>query len=71
MSDKIFNKRIEPKCEYCVYGIPLDYDNEILCRKRGITENDDYCRRFKYDPLKREPRKEKISDNYNPEDFIL
>ncbi len=71
MSKKLFDKSLPPKCEYCVLGIKTDYNDEILCKKRGVTDKTDSCRHFKYDPLKREPKKEIISTNYSPEDFIL
>ena len=66
-----FNKKLEPHCEYCVYSIISEYSNEVLCIKKGVTDLTDRCRKYKYDPLKREPKKPKISDNYNPEDFLL
>lgn len=71
MSNKHFNKKLEHHCEYCVHGVVLDYSKEILCKKKGITDATDSCRKYKYDPLKREPKKLKISNNYNPEDFLL
>lgn len=71
MSNKVFNKKIPPNCGYCVHGYPSEYSNEILCKKRGVTNLRDSCRHYKYDPLKREPNKVKIADNYKPEDFSL
>ena len=71
MSNKFFNKNLTPHCEYCVHGMNLDSTKEILCIKRGITEPTDSCPQYKYDPLKREPQKRKISDNYTAEDFLL
>lgn len=71
MSNKHFNKKLEPHCEYCVHGICSEFSNEVLCRKKGVTDAKDSCRKYKYDPLKREPQKLKISDNYRPEDFLL
>lgn len=71
MSEKAFNKKLPPSCSYCVHGNPSAYGNEILCLKRGITEKRDHCRKYKYDPLKRQPEKAKIADGYSPEDFEL
>ena len=71
MSEKAFNKKLPHSCEYCVHGSRSAYMKEILCKKRGVTEYRDSCRHYKYDPLKREPNKAKIADNYNPEDFKL
>lgn len=71
MSKIGFNKELQKSCAYCVYGTVLELTNETVCKKRGVMNGRDYCRKYKYDPLKRIPRKTKISDNYNPEDFKL
>ncbi len=71
MSEKAFNKKLPRRCEYCVYGKSLPGITEIICRKKGITYRDDYCRHYKYDPLKRSPETAKISDNYSAEDFSI
>ncbi|MBQ6847525.1 MAG: hypothetical protein IJO62_01240 [Clostridia bacterium] len=68
---KMFDKTLQKKCKYCLFGTPIGYDGEIICKKRGIVHNDDLCRKYKYDPLKRIPRTPKISVNYSPEDFII
>ena len=71
MSKKLFNKNLPKRCEYCLNSFPLSSDSELICRKRGIVNIDDCCRSYKYDPLKREPKRQTISDNYSPEDFVL
>jgi hypothetical protein len=71
MPKSVFNKKLPRSCEYCVYGNRLDYANEILCKKHGVTEFRDSCRSYKYDPLKRTPKLAQISNNYKPEDFKL
>jgi len=71
MPKTVFNKKLPHSCEYCVYGNRLEFANEILCKKRGVTEFRDRCRKYKYDPLKRIPQMPKISENYNPDDFKL
>lgn len=71
MQKKAFNKKLPHYCEYCVHGICSEFSNEVLCKKHGITNTKDSCRHYKYDPLKRDPAKVKISDNYTPEDFSL
>lgn len=71
MAKSGFNKKLQPSCEYCVYGERLELTNEIICKKHGVTEIRDYCRSYKYNPLKREPKMPQISENYNPEDFKL
>lgn len=71
MKEKALNKKLEHHCEYCVYGTCSDFSNEVLCLKRGITDRKDSCRRYKYDPLKRDPNRARISQNYSSEDFVL
>ena len=71
MSQKGFNKKLQHRCEYCVHGNELLNSNEILCKKRGVTDRQDSCRHYKYDPLKRKPEQTKISNNYSQEDFTL
>ena len=71
MGNKNFNKELAKRCEYCVHGTKSKYTDEVFCIKRGITELNDFCRKYKYDPLKRIPVRQKPSDNYKPEDFSL
>lgn len=71
MAKSPFNKKLEKHCEYCTYGSKLDFDDQIICKKRGVTDKTDSCRSYKYDPLKRIPTKVKIADGYTEEDFKL
>lgn len=71
MAKSPFNKKLDKHCEYCVYGAALQFDNQIICKKRGVTEKDDKCRSYKYDPLKRIPKQVKIGKDYTDEDFKL
>jgi hypothetical protein len=50
----LFRKNIEPACAYCVRGSAIN-DTEIVCRRHGIVEPWWHCKRFRYDPYKREP----------------
>ena len=45
----------------------------MLCSRRGIVPMYHKCRKFRYDPLKRVPAKQKTLDfsNYYKEDFSL
>lgn len=71
MSNKVFSKKLPRRCEYCIHGMASEFSDEILCLKRGITHAGDSCRRYKYDPLKRQPQRQKLADNYSPEDFSI
>lgn len=71
MSDKAFNKKLAHRCEYCIHGKRLEGAKEIICKKRGVTDPQDFCRKYKYNPLKRVPEDIKIQANYGPEDFSI
>ena len=71
MSRKILGN-IEPKCEYCKIGT-LSADKEsVLCPKKGIMSKEHFCKKFRYDPLKRIPEDNKPElMKFTPEDFSL
>jgi hypothetical protein len=71
MPKKVFNKNLEKRCGYCLFGRKSEFSNEVMCLKRGITDVNDCCRRFKYDPLKREPQRVKIDKDFTKEDFEI
>lgn len=68
----LFQKKIEPRCAYCVRGRTLSED-QIACPKKGIMTPASSCRSFQYDPLKRvPPRPAKIAGlGRSDEDFSL
>lgn len=68
----LFRKRIERRCSYCLRGTRLD-EEQVLCAKKGIRVADSKCWKFKYDPIKRIPKKAKALDfsKYDQEDFSL
>jgi len=55
---KYFDKKIEPKCDYCTYGKRTKDGNRVLCEKRGLVEQNYSCKAFIYSPLKRIPVKQ-------------
>lgn len=68
----LFRKKIERSCSYCSFATVLE-DGQVLCMKKGIKAQTDSCRKFKYDPCKRIPGKQKALDfsRYEKEDFSL
>lgn len=68
----LFRRKIQRSCSYCQYGTLLE-DEQILCVKKGIRSAEGQCRRFKYDPCKRVPKKPKAMDfsKYDEEDYSL
>lgn len=72
MKFRFFGKDIEPACEYCALGKLTSDGKNVLCKKKGVTALYYKCRRFRYDPLKRVPKKppQKVSE-YEQKDFEL
>jgi hypothetical protein len=72
----LFSRHIPPSCAYCRFGILIG-GGEVACVKRGITAAGGSCRRYFYDPLKREPERpqfldrKKISEEIKEDDFEL
>lgn len=67
---KLFKKDIPASCEYCSIGKSLN-KTKILCVKYGITSPKNQCKKFKYDPLKRVPKKQIENFNFDEKDFEL
>lgn len=53
-----FNKKIDPKCDYCQHGKRTREGNKVLCEKSGMVELNYSCGKFIYSPLKRIPVKQ-------------
>ena len=69
---KLLNSKEYPKdCEYCVYGRLSPKGDTILCEKKGIIPIGDTCIKYKYDPLKRVPKKKLRVESADPDDFKL
>ena len=71
MSIKLFNKSVPASCSWCIYGKKSAYTEDILCSKKGVKNKIDSCRAYKYDPLKRTPKKQINDAEYSAEDFKL
>lgn len=56
MKSKLFDRNIEPRCDYCRYSHEID-EASFLCTKKGIVKAGSSCRSFRYDPLRRTPPK--------------
>ena len=59
-------------CNLCEYG---HFDSEkkgFMCMLKGeVTNEDDSCKKFRYDPLKRTPDTVKLRSDFSEEDFSL
>ncbi len=68
----LFRKKIEKACGHCLRCTLLD-EETVLCCKKGLRAVSSKCRKFKYDPCKRVPAKQKAPDfeKYQTYDFSL
>ncbi|MBQ8303351.1 MAG: hypothetical protein IJX79_00160 [Clostridia bacterium] len=71
MAKPIFNKKIHKACKYCEHSSPSSFNDEMICRHKGVTEPDDHCLKYRYDPFKRVPAKQTLDKNYTKEDFSI
>lgn len=55
------SEEIEKFCKYCEYASSLATEDEMVCKKKGVVSAGYICRKFIYDPLKREPKKLKTA----------
>ena len=65
-----FGSKIPSSCAYCALGSPAADRKMVFCRQRGVVSPYFSCRRFRYDPLLRVPRRQKLPD-LDPRDFTL
>jgi len=68
----LFQKKMEPRCVYCVRGRALN-DEQVICAKKGVMSAGSHCRAFRYDPLLRVPVRPVQTDfsKLKDEDFLL
>lgn len=58
-------------CENCFNGRLSADGSSVLCVKNGIMRLDSTCKKYKYDPLKRRPKRPKVIGGFRDEDFAL
>lgn len=72
MKKPIINKDdVIPACGVCAHGIISADGESVLCVKTGVRLLDSHCNSFKYDPLKRIPKRRPGKNEFTPEDFKL
>lgn len=69
--NNLFGNNIGPACVYCELGRPAPDNIMVLCRKYGPVAPHFKCAKFRYDPLKRVPKRAPKLPDYTPEDFEL
>ena len=71
MKNKLLNKKITPKCIYCVNGITTADGEKVLCERKGGMLPDSSCKKFIYDVLKRSPEEKAVLPTFTAEDFAI
>ena len=68
---KLFDKDISPACKYCATGKAVEDDGVIICYKKGMVSADYSCRHYKYDPIKRQPKRPPPLQEFTADDFKI
>lgn len=72
LKQKLIDKNAYGKiCENCFHGRLSADGDKVLCVKQGIMKLDSTCREYKYDPLKRRPKRPKKLTDFSADDFKL
>lgn len=72
MKKKLINpKKYEAECVTCSFGRISPDGQNVLCPKKGIKGLSEKCRAYKYDPIKRMPKKAPVLETADPADFEL
>lgn len=72
LKQKLIDKSAYSKvCENCLNGRLSADKDRVLCVKKGIMRTDSTCRDYKYDPLKRKPKRPQKLSNFTQDDFKL
>ena len=66
---KLFGNNIPPQCEYCRYSTKNN-SGKLSC-PYGAGTLEDTCKRYEYNPLKREPRSVQTLPKFTADDFKL
>lgn len=65
----LFGQGIPPSCEYCDYN--LSPSGPPVCRLGLKLSEEGKCRRYRYDPISREPKNLPPLPEHDPEEFKL
>ena len=71
MKKQLLGGGVDPKCLYCRFGTQVADSDTVLCVKHGVRDKDEKCRKYRYDPLKREPRRPAALPSFAENDFTL
>lgn len=72
MAIKLFKGNNEPQCAHCEYAEITNGNDVAVCRKiGGVMQLHSKCKKYKYDPLKRQPKAIAFTNEFSKEDFEL
>ncbi|MDR1464538.1 MAG: hypothetical protein LBJ11_04480 [Oscillospiraceae bacterium] len=72
MKQSLFNESaVAPACEHCLLGRQAPDGSSVLCNLRGVMRKQSSCRKYCYDPLKRQPLRTPILPKFEAEQFAL
>ncbi len=66
----LYGSNVAPACSYCANATPAADGKMVLCRHKGVVSPFFACRKYRYDPLLRVPRRRDLP-RYDPKDFTL
>lgn len=68
---KLFGNKPESSCATCSLGKTSAEGDAVMCKHAGVVSPDHSCRRFRYDPLKRIPRRSRPIESFDEQAFSL
>lgn len=72
MALKLFKGNTEPQCACCEYAEIAEGNDVVVCRKiGGVMQLYSKCKKYRYDPLKREPKRISFSADFTKQDFEI
>ena len=71
MKYQLFSPEIEPCCAFCEHGRTAPDGKTVLCIKKGGVLPGDRGRKYRYDPLRREPKPRPRLPQYDQSDFEI
>ena len=58
-------------CAYCEHAETLNNEDIVLCSLKGVVSSGHLCRKFVYDPLKRDPKPLTKLPGLDPDTLVL
>ena len=67
----VYSNDIQKCCKYCCDAVELVNSDEMLCTKNGPVSADYYCKKYRYDAIKRRPIKKAPLREFSESDFTI